>query len=387
MSKRPQKAARFALGPPARYHTHMMPTAKQRATVVIGLLLAGACYAVVAAPAMAEGTVGLTLIGGATGARPLLMLLALSLPVLAIALLTASMGNPLAGPFVFCGGLVAAAGLGGSIDGWLRAIESPAAFWRLAVESLIWAGLLVLLRLLIRSARGRVRRHLPAPMRSGFCEELKEPARQPSQQAGVAAGCVLLTIGAIFAIQRAAVMDYIAILLITLVLVSLAWVGCLVGQNLFDRSAAEASGRAAMGPAFLAGIVTAAVGAALLMFFQQSPDSGQVIGAMLVSFTAAALLAHQLFPTAARLPMLLAPLCVAFATYAWMAVSNDSASHVLLRYFTDFSQAEPPIITLPPLALALPVFYASAGVAGVALGVGWSQTIHAGADRHVVVTG
>jgi len=362
----------------------MMPVVRQRAAIFIGLVMAGACYALIARSAIAQGTVGLTLLGTG-GTQTLLLLVGLSLPVIAIALAAAAMGNPLVGPLIVCGGLIVAASMGGSIDGWIRNIESPADYWLLFIETFIWAALVVIARLAVRAGWPKLRSKLPAPMRSAYCRELVEPAEHPTQQAGIAAGCVLVSAAVVALFMRWALIDYITILIIALVLVSLAWVAGVMLGNAFDRSAPATPVRAAIGPAFLAGIVTTTVGTFVLMLLQQSADAGQVIGAMLVGFTAAALLAHQVYPTTARLPMLLSPLCIAAAGYAWMALSNDSASQVMLRYFLDFSQDKPPITTLPPVTLALPIFYASAGVAGVCIGIGWSQALHVNADRHVVI--
>jgi len=365
----------------------MMPVIRQRAAIVVGLLLAGACYAMIARSALAEGAVGLTLVGGTTGIQPLLLLIGLSLPVIAIALIAAAMGNPLVGPLIVSGGLVAAASLGGSIDGWLRSIESPATFWLLAGETIIWAGVVIAARLAVRAGWPRVRAMLPGPIRHAYCRELDEPTDGPAQQAGIAAGCVLGAIGVVFALLNWLLIDFVTILVIALALVSLAWFVSMTVSTKLSGSGESPGARASLAPAFLGGIVTTAVGAGLLTLLQQSPDTGQVIGAMLVAFTAAALLAHQLYPTRARLPMLLSPLCVAVATYAWMALSNASADQVLLRYFTVYSKVAPSaVMPLPPLALALPVFYASAGVAGVCIGIGWSQALHANTERHVIVT-
>lgn len=360
----------------------MMPVIRQRTAIGLGLLLAGGCYALVAQPAIAEGGVGLTLLGGATGTQPLWMALGLSIPVLVIATLAAAMGNPLVGPLILSGGLIAAAGFGGSIDGWIRSIESSGAFWLLAGESVVWIGLIVAARLLVRQAWPVLRRKLPPPLRSAYCAETGERHDdEPVQMAGKAALCLLLSIVFVFLITRWALVDYIVILVIAMALVTVAWLVTELVSSAEKRPLAHA----AIGPAFLSSIVTTVVGSAALMFLQHSADPGQVIGSMLVAFVAASLLAHQLYPTPARLPMLLSPLFVGLATYIWMAMSNDTAQVILTRYFAEYPQAKDAITTLPPPALALPVFYASAGVVGVCIGLGWSQTIHLNADRHVAV--
>jgi len=360
----------------------MMPVIRQRWAIGLGLLLAGACYVLIAQPAIAEGGVGLTLLGGATGMLPLWMLLGLSIPVIVIAVIVSGMGNPLVGPLVVSGGLIAAAGFGGSIDGWIRAMDSPGAFWLLAAESVLWIGLIVAVRLVVRRTWAGFRKKLPGPLRTAYCVETEEPHDDPPMQlAGKAALATLLSVVFVFLALRWALVEYIVILVIALGLVTVAW----FISEMIGSSAKRPLAQAAVGPAFLSSIVTTVVGAAALMFLQQSADPGQVIGSMLVAFTGASLLAHQLYPTAARLPMLLSPLFIALATYAWMAISNDTTHVVLMRYFANFPHGDPLTTTLPPTAMALPVFYASAGVAGVCIGIGWSQTIHINADRHVTV--
>ena len=63
---------------------------------------------------------------------------------------------------------------------------------------------------------------------------------------------------------------------------------------------------------------------------------------------------------------MLSPLAAATLWYAWVATGGLPEVSLLRAYFTD---------QLPNAAMGLPIYYASAGVAGAALGLGWSQDL------------
>jgi hypothetical protein len=116
----------------------------------------------------------------------------------------------------------------------------------------------------------------------------------------------------------------------------------------------------------VAGLVTAGIGALLANFLLQSTAVGQVIGSLILAFLIAALLGQIIIPQANPVGILLSPLIVAAATYAYVVFfggyRGDAA--VLAAWYHG---------ELPGLALALPIYYASAGVAGSALGIGMAQ--------------
>lgn len=117
-----------------------------------------------------------------------------------------------------------------------------------------------------------------------------------------------------------------------------------------------------------AGVVCGACAGVVGYFLIRSSDSGQVIGSLLAAFTAGGLVAGLVFPQVNPAGVLFGPAWVALGSYlcVWVGYSGEQA--VLEAWFAG---------GLPGVALALPIHYASAGVAGCAMGVGLAQGIEA----------
>jgi len=116
----------------------------------------------------------------------------------------------------------------------------------------------------------------------------------------------------------------------------------------------------------LAGLVTAAFGAFLCNLLIQASDSGQVNGALILGFTLAAIAGQMAVPQRNPLMILVSPLIVAAGAYLWVAYSYHSTDALLVHYYRH---------DLLNLALGLPIQYASAGVAGCAMGIGMAQSL------------
>jgi len=116
----------------------------------------------------------------------------------------------------------------------------------------------------------------------------------------------------------------------------------------------------------LAGLVTAAIGAFICNLLIQNSDGGQVNSSLVIGFTLAAMAGKMAVPQRNPLVILLSPLIVAAGTYLWVASSYHSADALLVHLYRH---------DLMSLALGLPIQYASAGVAGCAMGVGLAQSL------------
>ena len=117
-----------------------------------------------------------------------------------------------------------------------------------------------------------------------------------------------------------------------------------------------------------AAALTLIVGSVLTMLLLQTAERGQAIAGLILAFGLAAGAAHQSFRSAHPLPMLLSPLILSIFAYAYAAMTGGTSEAMLTRYFEgDFIHP----------ALALPIYYASAGVAGVTLGLLWSHSLAA----------
>jgi hypothetical protein len=370
----------------------MFPALRQRVLIALGLAVSvGLGELLVRAAFGAVDGRGATLLSVAHPGWAFAALAGWTIAAGLVAMVCGSTGNPLAGPFVIAGGLLYVAGRGGSIDAWIRAVDSPAAYWPLAVEGLVWALPLIGIRLALRSGRGKLRAAVPGALCSAYCDELgpERSGAAPPAQASAALVPIALCVGAVYILQRPLFRDFAMSLVGALLVLLVVW-GATIGVAAWlDRRAGRPISRSPMAPAFLGGAVILSVAAAGLCVLLRSADPGQVIGAMLLCFTLAGVLAHQMYPTAARLSLLLAPLMLGVAAYAWTGLDVSSVEQLLGRYYIDYPRAArptlAPTVPLNPLALALPIFYASAGAAGVVLGVGWSQTIHASRHKHVAI--
>ncbi len=364
----------------------MFPSIKQRVILALGVVVAA--IAGEAFRAAAFGAVngrGATLLGTHEPAAALAAMLLWAAVVVALALICGSTGNPLSGAFVIGAGLLYVAGQGGSIDGWIRGIDSPNAYYLLAAEAVLWAVPIITATLVLRYLRGKVRA-AASVLRSPCCEET-EPVDEapPRAEMGATLLPIVISAAAVYGLQPALFGGYIMTLMGVFAILLSLWATTMAAQSLLDRRSERSVTRAHVAPAYLGAAVMISVAGAGLIVLMRNADPGQIIGAMLVSFTAAALLAHQLFPSKARLTMLAGPLILGVAAYVWTAMDARSMEAMLASYYADYPRSTPPIQPILPLALALPVFYGSGGIAGVAMGVGWSQTIHASRHKHVVV--
>lgn len=118
--------------------------------------------------------------------------------------------------------------------------------------------------------------------------------------------------------------------------------------------------------ALLAGLVTAVGGAFACNILLQSPDGGQVNCGLLIGFAVAALIAQTAVPQRNPIVILLSPMLVAIGAYLWAGSIYSVPDNLLADLYRG---------DLPNLAYALPIQYASSGVAGCAIGVGMAQTM------------
>lgn len=98
----------------------------------------------------------------------------------------------------------------------------------------------------------------------------------------------------------------------------------------------------------------------------QSTDPGQLIGGVFLAFFLAGLLAGLVAPSKGLGLTMSTPLLTAIVAYAYVMLMYPTEQAVLVSWYSG---------RLPGMALALPMFYASAGVAGTAAGLGTSQAV------------
>ncbi len=120
--------------------------------------------------------------------------------------------------------------------------------------------------------------------------------------------------------------------------------------------------------ALAAGAICAGFGGVISYFFMRSTDSGQVIGVLLLAFGIGGFAAHLILPQSNPVGILLGPAVIALGAYGYVLMNFHTREDVLAAWFNG---------DLPGLALALPIHYASAAVAGCAAGVGIAQGFEA----------
>jgi len=290
-------------------------------------ILAGAWLMIAGIDAMdtVGGAEGATILSADSPISALGQLLSVSLVLVLVAAIVGAMGNPLAGVFSLMAALAIKAWTRGPIDEWLRLAESSAAYWVLVAESLLWLVLVWIAAVSILRLSNRLKRVLPEPAGDADADDTPESKSDDSAYAQLGhfhAGIEKLT-------------------------------------KQTGQPATRLLG-------LLAGVTCFVLGLLLTALLLQSTAVNQVFWGVGFAFVIAGVVAHQFFPTPRGLGILLSPMCVAMVWYTWAAMAGGSRVDLLEAYFQDqFVNG----------ALALPVVYASAGVAGAAMGIGWSQVL------------
>lgn len=284
----------------------MLPSLKQRVIILVAIVVGAWCW-LMAEPTLLRADMGpgISLFYSRSGwLGAILYLVAAGLPALMLAMLASGAAHPLAGVFSVTFALAVVATAGGSIDGLLWQSQGPGVYPLLAVESVVWAALLVGMMVLIARSRLWVRRRFPR-----------------------------LTTEHHFGTAT-----------------KLRWPGV---------------------DAMLTGVICASLSGLLCWVVLKSTDAGQVFGALVVGFMLGALIAYQIVSQPNPTAVLLSPCLVAVAAYGYTWWKLGSYESMMLALNSD---------TLPTLARALPMQYASAGVAGCVLGVTLAQAIEHARD-------
>lgn len=120
-------------------------------------------------------------------------------------------------------------------------------------------------------------------------------------------------------------------------------------------------------------VISAGVAALVAWFLLRTSQSGQVIGALVAAFAAGGFVARSTMPRVSPLAIYLSPALVAVGGYAMVLMRFDDPQQVLTAWYHISAVGNPTPVNLPPLALALPIHFASAGLAGCAVGVSFGR--------------
>ncbi len=118
-------------------------------------------------------------------------------------------------------------------------------------------------------------------------------------------------------------------------------------------------------------LLCALIAGILLCVLLRSIDGGQIVWALILAFVLAAVVTQMIVPTAGSWAVLLSPAVVAVVAYAWVLLRFDSEASYLQAWIRVGRTAS----AVPGPALALPIHYASAGVVGCTIGLGWAQSL------------
>lgn len=316
----------------------MFPTLKQRLGILAAIALGGWVF-VRASSAAAQPDGGCSLLFAESPLAAIVAMIAAGALTLGLAAAAGATGNVLAGPFVLGGAVLCAAVRGGGARQWLIHAQTPRAdyLW-LAAEAVLWFILIALALAAMFRLRPRVRAATPAwavsPSFSDMADQLHLPADAPDRHRAMTllAGPIVPIVAEVLEAQ----------------------------QEARDKQRHSHSAQQAWAAAFTAAIV----GGILAWILLRNTETKQVAWGLGVAFMVGSLTGHLLFPGGRVLPIILSPLLTAAAGYVLAAMRYTNPDDLLHAVHT--AQAV-------PLALALPVYYASAGVMGAAMGVGWAQ--------------
>ncbi len=117
----------------------------------------------------------------------------------------------------------------------------------------------------------------------------------------------------------------------------------------------------------ISGAIAGGIGGFLASVMIQSTTTGQIVGALLTAFLIGALIGQLIMPQSNPVVILMSPLLAGVVAYGIVLLRGYATTdEVLLREYAG---------QLPGAALALPLHYASAGVLGACLGVGFAQSL------------
>jgi hypothetical protein len=142
----------------------MFPSIRQRIVIVLAVVIGGAGWLLVLGLLRAaDGSSGISLASSAMGVvGASAMAAVIGLPTLGLGLFVSVLGNPLSGFFAVAAALSVLAGAGGSIDGWMRREQLPAAYGGLMIETVIWQMGVAVMLILVGFLRSPLRVRWPA---------------------------------------------------------------------------------------------------------------------------------------------------------------------------------------------------------------------------------
>jgi len=350
---------------------------------VIGLaILAGAVAAGwfaggITAGSLFETTIALGSIRPMTGG----LLWFLTLGVLSIAgIAVGAIATRLTGCFVLSAAAAGAGVAGGPIDSYLAASGGAAAYGPVLLEVILlsalfagtWAGLEHIGRRTGRPcSRAEVFEHHGGAHGSPAGRDVRGPAVKIALLAVIGVLLIAALLGGAVAWHLAGTLA-LGLLGLAPGVAGMTWLlGRTIPGGIGRADRTEKADPDTPGSDMVRTAAVMVIGGVLAVLLLRTVETGQMIGGLILAFGAAAVAGDVLLPGRPRLVLLLAPLALGFGAYLWVWVNPPAGASL----WAAFMAPEPG--AFPVLAAVPPVFYASAGVAGVAGGLGLRAAVYA----------
>lgn len=308
----------------------MFPAYRQRLFIFLAVLISGWCYWLAGGVSgSADGTEGYVLIEAVTPLLALVSVVFATLVGVVLGAIVSAGGNILSGVFVVGCGMLAFAWRGGGIADWLRNVSDSTAYQVLIYESVVWFVLSGAAVWGVVKLRVMMLRVMPKWMKTDSFDYYieigihhMEDERGKSRSDKIECQQILETTG-------------------------LATYG------------AGLRSLVTMGTSMVVGVL-------LAWMLMRDASVKQVTFVIMLSFMVGGMLSCRIFPTRWFGVVVLAPILAGMVVYLIMCFKQLPSEVMLERWYSG---------RLFRPALGMPVFWAGAGLAGSALGIGWAQAL------------
>jgi len=316
----------------------MFPHIKQRVMIIVTIVVCGFVYLQGADVARAaDGSDGCTLAMAAAPGEAFLWFLALSVPAVLLGTVASLLGNRYGGAFAVSIALIFPAIKGGDVQAWMLNAESSTAFFGLALDAVMWGAIVLTTLLAIDRLAGLIRHHL------GWAEQPDLPgASGPMTTAEMDLH--------VFAVRNFPGIG-------GLVRIAIAIRHTVTRQTGLSDDAARV---------VLSGVASTLLGLMFASLFLQSYETMQVVWGLFLAFLLAVMLTTVMFPTDRPAGMLISPVAASLLVAVVLGLTGGTGVEIKSAFIED---------RLWNAALGLPVYYASAGLAGAVLGIGWGRQL------------
>ncbi len=322
----------------------MFPSFRQRLLVLVAMIACGLMYLYSYRVMLVDdGARGATLLFAASPVGAIGRMMVVTVAAILVGSLVAAIGSPLAGVFTMAAALTFAAVPAGTIHDFIMNASGGGDYYLLAVELLVWGVILLGSTVAIFRLSFLLRCRLPNALLAGdtWRDELDVASQKPD--------------GGIFWGYTPTVKKS----------------GPLA--NVPPSEGGDSSALPLWQQGLAATLVTMLIGGLASHFLLRSQEVFQCLWSLGFAFCFGAVIAHQIFPLRNPLYILAAPFVAGMIFYIYTGATLSGGDELSYAFVTPNVPRTPTIVGP---AMALPIFYASAGLAGAVIGLGWSHILH-----------